>query len=256
MDSLRKTSTTRRRFTATGLAALLVGGGVSLPVASRALAQDQPTFETRARFLHANTDGNQYEVFIDGNEVIDEFNYGDVSDWIDVNPGSVRLTLTHDRAGFNYTAFDAYYPVAAGGSFNVTITDAIVIASAVETSALQGDNARVRVVHGSADTPPISVLVAGSDEVLATDLGFGRSSEYVEVPAGTYDLDVQVSETQESVLSLPGVQVQAGMVYDFVAMGTPGDEDTPLEVTTLETEATTSQAATPAATPEAATPVS
>jgi hypothetical protein len=210
-----------------------------------ALAQDQPTFETRARFVHADTEGGQYEVFLNGDEVVDQFNYGDVSDWIDVDPGSVRLTLTMDRAGFNYAVFDSYYPVAAGGSFNVIITDAFVIANAIETGELRRDMARVRVVHASADTPPVNVLVAGSDVILARDLPFGRSSEYVEVSSGSYDIDIQAADTEQSVLSLPGVQVEAGMVYDFVAMGTPGDEDTPLEVTTLQTEAMSSAPATP-----------
>lgn len=245
MGSLRTTSTTRRQFTVSGLAALLIGGGASLPVASRALAQEQPTFVTRARFLHADTSGGEYEVHLNGEEVVDEFGYGDLSDWIDVDPGSVRLTLTLDRAGFNYAAFDAYYPVAAGGSFNVIITDAFVIANAIETSELRRDMARVRVVHATSGTPPVDVLVAGSDVVLARDLSFGRTSEYVEVSAGSYDIDLQVAETEEPLISIPGVQVAAGMVYDFVAMGTPGNEDMPLEIKTLETEATTGSEATP-----------
>jgi len=244
MSFLRNASTTRRQFTASGLGALLLGGGAGL-VAAPVLAQDQPTFVTRARFLHADTEGGQYEVYLNSDGVIDEFNYGDVSDWIDVDPGSVRLTLTLDRAGFNYAVFDAYYPVAAGGSFNVIITDAIIIANAVETADVRRDMARVRVVHASADTPPVNVMVAGGDVILARDLSFGRSSDYVEVSSGSYDIDIQAAETQQSVLSLPGVQVMAGMVYDFVAMGTPGSEDRPLEVTTLETEATTGTPATP-----------
>lgn len=245
MGALRKTSTTRRQFTVSGLAAVLIGGGVSLPVASRAMAQDQPTFVTRARFVHADTSGGQYEVHLNGQEVVDEFTYGDMSDWIDVDPGSVRLTLTLDRAGFNYAAFDAYYPVAAGGSFNVIITDAFVIANAIDTTELRRDMARVRIIHASADTPPVDVAVAGSDVVLARDLSFGRTSEFVEVEAGSYDIDLQVAESQEPVLSVPGVQFAAGLVYDLVAMGTPGDGEKPLEVRVLETEATTTSDATP-----------
>jgi|SwirhisoilCB3_FD_contig_31_1172122_length_917_multi_4_in_0_out_0_1 hypothetical protein len=224
------------------LSALVLLGGMGIAAAGQTLAQEEATFQTRARFLHANTDGAKVEVFLNGEGVLDEFQYGDISDWIDVDPGSVRLTITADRAGFNYAVFDAVYPVAAGNDINVIISDALVIGSAVDTSELRGNLARVRVVHASADTPTVDVNVVDSDISLAKDLRYGRNSEYVNIPAGTYDLEVLVSETGETALTVPGVTVEAGKVYDFVAMGTAGSEDKPLTVTPLVTDARVAEA--------------
>jgi hypothetical protein len=211
--------------------------GSVLPGVAPVAAQEAEGFTTQVRFLHADSDDGEYEVYIDGDEVLDSFAYGEESDWIDLDPGTVRLTLTADRTGFNYVVFDAVYPVAAGNSFNVIISDALVIGSAIDSSELEDDSARVRVTHASADTPTVDVMVSGTDTAIASDLRYGRSSEYVEVPAGSYDLDVLVSDTGDVALSLPGVVVEAGMVYDFVAMGTAGDDDRPLTVTPLSSEA-------------------
>jgi hypothetical protein len=250
MKSKTVAATSRREFMGLGLGALIVAGGASLTLPRRAGAQEQPTFQTRARFLHADTDAGEFEVFIDGEGVLDEFGYGDLSDWIEIDPGAVRLTLTADRAGFNWAVFDAVYPITAGNDFNVIFTDILVVGTAVDSSPLLAGSARVRATHASADTPPVDVVVAGTNTALVTGLRFGRSSDYVEVPAGTYDLDVLVSESGEVALSLPGVTVEEGMVYDFVAMGTAGDEQKPLTVTPLASEARTQGTATPSATPE------
>ena len=219
--------------------ALLVAGMAGALAPSGAVAQDDAAFQTRVRFLHANPDNEQVEVFLNGDEVLDEFQYGDLSDWIDVEPGSVRLTITADRAGFNYATFDTVYPVAAGSDIHVVLSEALVIATPVDLSPVAEGNARVRVVHASIDTPSVTVVVAGTDTALATDLGYGRDSGYIEIPAGTYDLEVQVADTGDVALGLTGVVVEAGMVYDFVAVGSPGDDDHPLTVTAIADAAET-----------------
>ncbi len=226
--------------------AAALAGGLVLGAASQAVAQDGPTFTTQARFLHADTDGGEYEVHINGDEVLDEFSYGDESDWIDLDPGTVRLTITADRIGFNYVVFDAVYPVAAGNSFNVIISDALVIGSAIDGSDIREGDGRVKVVHASADTPAVDIVVSGSDDALATELGYGRSSEYVDVPAGSYDLDLLVSDSGEVALSVPGLTIDPGMVYDLVIMGTAGNDDHPLTVAPLATSAGGDDMATPA----------
>ena len=60
--------------------------------------------------LHASPTLGKIEVHINYDEVVDEFTYGEQSDWIDFQPGGARVTITADRAGFNYAIFDAVYP--------------------------------------------------------------------------------------------------------------------------------------------------
>lgn len=210
-------------------------GVIGLTRPSGASAQGA-AFPARARFLHANTGVEKIEVMVNGTKELDEFAYGQVSDWIEVQPGVVRLTITADRPGINYRLFDTVYPVFAGQDFDVIISDLLVIGAPVDTSSLAADSARVRVINAALDVPPIDIAIKGGATVIAA-LAYGEQSADADVPAGTNDLEVRVSDTGEVVLDLPGVSIEPGMVYNMVIFGTPGSQDTPLTMTPLVTEA-------------------
>ena len=214
-------------------------------------AQDQPAFETRVQILHASPDLGKIEVHINYDEVVDEFEYGDMSDWINIDPGSNRFTITYDRAGFNYAAFDVVYPVAAGNDYYVIISDAIVISSVVDRTPVPDGGARVRVDQASVGLPAVNVTATTGNVSFATELTYPRSSDYVSVPAGTYDVEVTLAGTGESVLTMPGMVFDGNMVYELVIMGEPGDDDKPLEIRTLVDTTAGTTDATPAATPAA-----
>jgi hypothetical protein len=214
-------------------------------------AQDQSAFETRVQILHASPDLGKVEVHINYDEVVDEFEYGDMSDWINIDPGSNRFTITYDRAGFNYAAFDVVYPVPAGNDYYVIISDAIVMSSVVDRTPVSGGGARVRVDQAAVDLPAVNVTASPANASLATELAYPRSSDYVSVPAGTYDIEVTVAGTGESILTMPGMVFDDNMVYSLVIMGEPGDDDKPLEIRTLVDTTVGTTNATPAATPAA-----
>src|SRR4051812_41389231 len=130
---------------------------------SQASAQSDVVIQTRVQILHASPSLGKVEVHINDKEVLDEFSYGDQSDWIDLDPGSVRVTITADRAGFNYAVFDAVYPVPAGNDYTLVISDALILASAIDRSPALDGLARVQVVQASVDLPAVNVVASGSD---------------------------------------------------------------------------------------------
>jgi hypothetical protein len=209
----------------------------------RAGAQDGVTIQTRVQFLHAATDLGQIEVHLNDDEVLDEFTYGMVSDWIDVAPGTVWLTLYLDRAGINYINFQAVYPVQAGNDYVVVITDALVIPSVVDRSPIEGDVARVRFTHATVETPAVNVTAG--DVGLASELTYARLSEPVELAPGSHEVTVSLADTGDTVLTAP-IEVEAGRTYDVVLMGDPTSSDAPLTLTTLVDDPTEG-AATPTA---------
>ena len=129
---------------------------------------------------------------------LDEFEYGDQSDWIDFEPGGARVTITADRAGFNYAVFDAVYPAPAGNDYYLVITDALVLGGVFDRSPIPDGGARVRIVQGSVALPAVNVDATGQNVSFATQLTYARSSEYEVVPAGTYDLEVTLADTGEA----------------------------------------------------------
>lgn len=205
----------------------LLAGMVS--VAAPATAQG---IETKVRFLHASPDRGNIEVSLDGDEELDEFAYGSTSDWLEVEPGPLRVTISEERPGTNSAVFDTVYPITAGGHYNVVLTDELVIASPINRDPLPADTARVHIVHASVDVPELDVAVVEGD-VVVSSLAYGERSPEVEVPAGSYDFEVRLTESADVVLTLPGTVLQAGMVYEVVAMGLPDSADHPLTATPL-----------------------
>ena len=83
-------------------------------------------------------------------------------------------------------------------------------------------NVWVRFFHASPDTPAVDIALTGGD-VLIPNVDFQQGSEYIEVPAGTYDLEARVAGTMTVGLALPGVMLEAGMVYTVYATGLLAD---------------------------------
>jgi hypothetical protein len=203
--------------------------GIATFGSSQATAQD---IETRVMWLHAGPSTGKVEIHINNDEVLDEFEYSDLSDWIDLDPGSNRVTITADRAGFNYAIFDAVYPVPAGNDYHAIITDVLIITNFVDRSPIPDRGARVRIVQASVDTPEVNVIATSDNSALASQLAYSRSSEYVEVPAGSFEVAVNLAASGENALTQT-VELEGDMVYDLVLMGTPGDDDKPLTFTLL-----------------------
>jgi hypothetical protein len=210
--------------------------------------QAQTPFPTRIRVLHASPALGKVEVHINGKEELDEFTYGMASDWIEVTPGTARFTIHRDRAGINYIVYDAYISAVPDQDYDVVIADPllsepILIPAPVDRSALPADTSRVAAIHASVALPALDVAKQGGD-VLIENVQFGQLSDWVEIPAGAYDLEVRTHDTGEVVFELTGTAFKAGKVFDMVIHGDPGSTDTPVTITTLVDDARTT-AATP-----------
>ena len=229
------------RATAALFALFLATGALVAPVAA---AQDATAtsvnIQTRAMFLHAAPNLGEVEVALNWETQLEEFGYGDVSDFVDVPPGAVEVSITHDRRGFNYLAFDAIYPAPAGNDYFCVITDQIVITGTFDTSPVLDGGARVSVVQGSLSLPAVNVVATKSDVQFTSDLQYPRTSDAVVVPAATYELQINLADTGETVATIPNVTLDGNSVYQLVIMGNLGDEDQPLTITPLENSATDS----------------
>jgi Domain of unknown function (DUF4397) len=244
---MRNTIRSTRASGRVGMVVLLVATMVAMllgPVGvAPAVAQDDLSIQTRVQVLHADPALGQVEVFINDDEVLDEFTYGQQSDWIDFQPGGARVTITADRAGFNYAVFDAVYPAPADNDYYLIVTDPLVIGGVFDTNPIPDRGARVRIVQGSVALPAVTVTANGESQVLARQLPYAATSVYTVVPAGTYDFDVTLADSGEVALTVPGMVLEGDMTYDLVLMGQPGDEDHPLELRPLSD--TTRERATP-----------
>jgi len=109
------------------------------------------------------------------------------------------------------------------------------IFSADDPTGSQG-GARVRVVHASPDAPAVDVWVDGS--IVFSNMAFEEITDFVEVPAGTYNVQVVPAGATEPVVIAGDFDLAAATDYtviatDFLAMLSPvvltADGGTPAE---------------------------
>ena len=236
-----------------GLLRLAATSGLAAILSSRAVpvVQAQTPFPSRMRVMHASPALGKIEVHINGQEELDEFTYGMVSDWIEVEPGTARVTIHRDRAGINYIVYDAFVPAEPDQHYDLIITDPllsepILIPTPVDRSPLPADTSRIAAIHASVGLPAVDIAKKGGD-IIFENVQFGDRTEPLEVPAGPYDVEVRTHDTGQVVLEITGTSVRAGKVYDLVIYGDPGSTETPLTSTTLVDDAQIPATATPTA---------
>lgn len=176
--------------------------------------------------VHASPDAPLVDIYVDGEQALTGLGFGWWSGWIALPVGEHQVQVTAGGAAPDTAVVDTTLTLEAGKAHQVVATGFLAeIAPQVyeaNLSPLPSDTARLRVVHAVPDAPAVDVAVAGGD-VLVSGLEFPNASDYLEVPAGTYDLEVRVSGAEDVILPLPGVELAHGTVYDVFAIGPLAD---------------------------------
>jgi hypothetical protein len=251
--------TTRRRVLAgigSGVAVGLAGcggtdggGGTEEPTETEdptettTTATETPMGTAQVRVAHMSPNAPNVDVYVDGSAVLEDVPFGAVSDYLDVPAGDREVEVT-PAGDAETTVFSGTVSVAAETAYTVAAVGEIGddADEAFEPLILEDDNstpgegmARVRLVHASPDAPAVDVTLASSGDVLYDGVEYGGSG-YVEVPAGSYTLEVRgaTEGNDGDVAASFDVEVAAGGVYTAFAAGylTPDDEpaDTPFDL--------------------------
>lgn len=175
------------------------------------------------RVAHLSPDAPAVDILVNGQRAITGLAFGQVTAYVPLPAAPVQVQVVpagQDGPVVLQAELDlrpgAYYTVAATGFLQK-------IALQVYQDLLAGffpraDQARIRVVHASPDAPAVDVAVKGGS-VLIAGLAFPRASQYLTVPAGTYDLEVRAAGTSTVALALPGVKLEPGRTYTVFAIG-------------------------------------
>jgi hypothetical protein len=193
--------------------------------------------------IHASPDAPAVDVYVDGAQALGDLAFGETSGWVAVPAGEHQVQVTAAGAELATAVIDADLTLIEGGAYEVAATGLLAEITPqvyqVDLSPLAADDeatARLRVVHASPDAPAVDVAVKDGD-VLIADLAFPDASDYLSVPAASYDLEVRAAGTPDVALELPGIELEAGTVYSVYAIGQVSDGTlTVLAVTaTMET---------------------
>jgi len=177
------------------------------------------------RVIHASPDIGTATVFVDGNMLLNNFQFGTVTPYaaipagphkvqvglIGTGPGAATITQTIQvQSGVPYTVA-ALGTTAAGFSLQVFVDDNSVISG----------SAKVRVYHLSPGTGTVNVTADGN--TLVNSLAYQQASNYLSEPAGTWSADVNAptSNTTLPVSATLGTNTVTSVFAIGLINGTP-----------------------------------
>jgi len=195
-----------------------------------------PTGEAQVRVVHASPDAPSVDVLVDGAEVLGDVPYLAVSEYLDV-PAGVR-NVRVNGAGTTTSVIDEDLDLVEGTDYTIIASG---FAASLEPLVLTDDNtapaagnAKVRAIHGAPSAPPVDIYVTapgadlGEATPVLTGVAFGDVADYVEVPAGNYQVRATLAGTTTVVidsgtLTLASGQVRTAMAVDAAGGGAPLD---------------------------------
>lgn len=181
------------------------------------------------RVGHLSPDAPNVDVYLDGEMVPGLANvpFRAISGYLDVAAATrnVQVFVTGTSAN---PVIDADLTLLPGESYTVAATglvgegDLSPLVLMDDSDGPSAGNALVRFVHTSPDAPSVDVQVA-EGPTLFMDVAFRSFADYASVGAGTYDLEVRLSDGGALALPVPGVALMGGSTYTVFAVGLAGD---------------------------------
>jgi hypothetical protein len=182
--------------------------------------------DTRIRVMHASPDAPAVDVLVNGTAAFTNLAFPDLGDYATLPYGPWNVTVvgagTTGPAVIGPVVLDlmAYTDYTVLAVNNFSIIEPLVLVD--DNTPVAVENARVRFVHASPNAPGVDIAVQGGGPILFNNIVFKGVGDYIEVAAGTYDLEVNVTGTNTNVLNLPGTELMGGMVYTVYATGFAG----------------------------------
>lgn len=188
--------------------------------------------------LHLSPDAPAVDLYLDGSLAIEGLAFPDNTGFLAIPAGAHLVEIrANGAAAEDAPVLSAEVDLEAGVAYAFAaeglLAEIMIVGGELDLSPLEAGMARNAVNHASPDSPAVDIAIAGGD-VLIPNIEFGASSGYIEVPEGTYDLEVRVAGTMDVALSLPGVELVAGNIYDVNAIGLLADGSLTVQVLSAE----------------------
>jgi hypothetical protein len=208
-----------------GLVALVFAG-----LAPNALAA------AKVRVLHSAPDVPAVTVYVNGNAAIQTLAPLQSTDYLDLPAGTYKVAVALAGQPESAAVLRTDLTVEDGKRYTAFATG-LIANSTVKLGALEDatrapfSRSSIRVWHNSPDAPAVDVVVNG--QTVLSNVPYGATSQYLPLPAGTYDVRINVAGTSTSVFSGP-LTLERGQSYTAVALGSVAGTGAPFGVQVLK----------------------
>lgn len=173
--------------------------------------------------VHASPDGPAVDLLVD-NTKQGTLSYKAATAYLNINEGTRNIKV--NAANTATSVINADLPFTANKSYTLFAIDSVSKISALrledDLTAPAAGTAHVRFVHLSPNAPAVDIVAGGSVITGFGDKAFKSFSNFTPLPAGTYNLDVNLANTTTTVLDVDNVVLSAGKIYTIYARGFVG----------------------------------
>ena len=213
-----------RLVAALGLALML---GLTM-VTSVATAQDdlaEP--DGSVRFIHASPDAPQFDVLVDGLPLAQQLGYGTATEYAPMTPGEHFIQVVPTGGDASAAVAETTLNVDSGAAYTVAAANML---NEIEIKTYQSNledldenQSRVRTISLVPGEEEFDVFQTGGDQWF-DNVSFGEDSEHRDVDQGPYDLEFRLNDSDTALLTLPGLQINAGSEYSLFLLGQTADD--------------------------------
>jgi hypothetical protein len=152
--------------------------------------------KAKLRVLNAVPNQSQITVLLDGNATFNNVAYGIANDYMSTGDGSRHIQV--EPAGSTNFIIDQNINLNSGTNTTFIAADFSSTSSGIvltdDTTAPTSGNVKIRIVNGSPNLGAVDVFIVppgtslNSVSPTITNLGFGSSSDYQSLVAGSYEI--------------------------------------------------------------------
>jgi hypothetical protein len=137
-----------------------------------------------------------------------------------------------NAAGTATTVIDADVNLVDGTDYTVIASGLV---ASIEPIVLEDDNSapgtgnvKVRAIHGAPSAPAVDIYVTapgtdlGDETPVLTGVEFGDVADYIEAPAGDYQVRVTLAGTETVVIDSGALTLASGQVRTAIAVDAAG----------------------------------
>lgn len=178
------------------------------------------------RVLHSSPKSPAVDVYINDILKFKNLTYGAFTDYVEVMTGDYNIKLyaagTKTSPVLNKDIFvppEKIYTVAAIGLLpNIDLL--LVLEPKVVNPS---DKVYIKFAHLSPNAGAVDIALQGG-KILFKNINYKQFTDYIEIPAGTYNLEVRPTGTTTIALYVPNIRLKPQRFYTVYAIGLASDQ--------------------------------
>ncbi|NLB52402.1 MAG: DUF4397 domain-containing protein [Syntrophomonadaceae bacterium] len=190
-----------------------------------------PTINSFIRFLHASPGAPAVDIYTNGDLVLKNVAYNEISEYLVVGPENLHIQIFPAGEDSN-PVLDTELNIPPSETITAaiigTLPDISLLPIFLNVAPRDNDDALIRFTHLSPGAPDVDLSIEGGT-TLFINVGYTQVTEYEIIDPGSYTLQLRLADGDDKVLASGNIEVIPRNAYTVYAIGL-AEEEPPLEI--------------------------